>query len=139
MRSLARMGSMGTYGSISSAQIIQPQSHHLLVGGIVVTWCHITEQKTLEKKEFFKEDRQYAWVGDGGFIMHDILDDRKTVQCIGAVITDETWGPNEWKKPLNRKKLEDFFATWADGPIAKGMIEASQSQCLPRIALRLFD
>lgn len=79
-------------------------------------------KKTLGE-ELFKENRQYGWVGDGGFIMHDVLDDGKTVQCVGAVTTDETWSSKDWKKALSRNKLEDSFATWADGPIAKGMIE----------------
>jgi len=33
-------------------------------------------------EEYFGEDRQYGWIGDGGFIMHDVLDGGKTVQCV---------------------------------------------------------
>ena len=77
------MGSMGTYGSISLAQIIQPgwwDCRNLVP---------YDKAKDALEEEYFEEDRQYAWVGDGGFMMHDILDNRKTVQCVGAVITDE--------------------------------------------------
>lgn len=70
-------------------------------------------------------DRQYGWIGDGGFIMHDVLDEGKTVQCVGAVRTDETWKPDEWTKPLDRRALEEAFRSWPDRPIAKGMIEVS--------------
>jgi salicylate hydroxylase len=31
-------------------------------------------------EEYFEEQRQYAWSGDGGFIMHDVLDRGETVQ-----------------------------------------------------------
>jgi len=73
--------------------------------------------------EFFKEHRQHSWLGDGGYMMHDVLNGGETVQCVAAVLTGENWDPNEWKKPLDRKMLEDSFATWKDGPIAPGMIE----------------
>ena len=72
---------------------------------------------------YFVENRQYGWVGDGGFIMHDVLDNGKTVQCVAACREDET--SNERKIELDRDKLEKSFATWLDGPIAKGMIDVS--------------
>ena len=80
--------------------------------------------KKLLGEEYFQEDRQYGWIGDGGFMMHDILDDGKTVQCIGAVAA-EVWGSDDWTKAINRRILDDSFATWYDGPVAKGMVEAS--------------
>ena len=60
--------------------------------------------KALLGEEYFRDDRQYGRSGDGGFMMHDILDDGKTVQCVGAVLTDESWDPKEWKKPLDRER-----------------------------------
>jgi len=82
-------------------------------------------EKAREKlgEQYFVENRQYGWVGDGGFIMHDVLDNGKTVQCVGACREDGTL--NERKMELDRDKLEKSFATWLDGPIAKGMIDAS--------------
>lgn len=78
-------------------------------------------------KEYFREARQYCWIGDGGFMMHDVLDNGETVQCVGAVMTQEDWNPNEWKKVIDRGVLVEAFATWKDGPIAKGMIDVSLS------------
>ena len=83
--------------------------------------------KTTLGEKYFHETRQYAWVGDGGFIMHDVLDDGKTVQCVGCMMVDEGWSSKEWKKELDRKQLENSFASWNDGPIAKGMMEVSYS------------
>jgi salicylate hydroxylase len=49
-------------------------------------------EKAREKlgERYFVENRQYGWVGDGGFIMHDVLDNGKTVQCVGACREDGT-------------------------------------------------
>ncbi|KAH9892135.1 hypothetical protein F4778DRAFT_784878 [Xylariomycetidae sp. FL2044] len=44
-------------------------------------------QKAVETlgAEYFREDRQYGWAGDGGFLMHDILDNRTTVHIYTAL------------------------------------------------------
>ena len=91
-----------------------------------LTLVPFDKAKKILGEEYFKDDRQYGWVGDGGFIMHDILDDGKTVQCIGAVAA-ETWSSDDWKKAIDRKILDDAFETWYGGPIAKGMVEVSSS------------
>ena len=85
-------------------------------------------EKAREKlgEKYFEEDRQYGWLGEGGFIMHDVLEHGKLVQCVGAILTDEPWDSTEWKRSLDQKKLEESFAPWLDGPIAKGMIEVSR-------------
>ena len=85
-------------------------------------------EKAKEKlgEQYFEENRQYGWVGDGAFIMHDVLDNRKTVQCVGCCCEDETL--KERKKELDREKLEASFATWLHGPIARGMIDVCQFQ-----------
>lgn len=33
-------------------------------------------------EEFFTEARQWGWIGEGAFIMYDVLDGGRTVQCI---------------------------------------------------------
>jgi len=78
-------------------------------------------------EQYFTEHRQYAWTGEGGFMMHDVLDNGETVQCVAAVFDQEgeDWNVDEWKKPVNRKRLEEAFAAWKDGPIANGMIDVS--------------
>ncbi|KAI1856052.1 hypothetical protein JX265_011949 [Neoarthrinium moseri] len=32
--------------------------------------------------QYFQVDRQYGWIGDGAYFLHDILESRTTVQCI---------------------------------------------------------
>lgn len=85
----------------------------------------IERAKELLGEKYFKEARQYAWSGEGGFIMHDVLDNEKTVQCVASVVTDEEWEPDEWKRDLNRSMLEETFSSWTNSPIVKGMIEVS--------------
>ena len=76
-------------------------------------------------EQCFQEARQYCWVGDGTFIMHDILDDGKTVQCVGAVRTEDDWKSDEWKRELNRDMLEKAYKGWTDKAFADAMIEVS--------------
>ena len=82
-------------------------------------------EKAKEKlgERYFVESTQYGWMGDGGFMMHDVLDGGKTVQCVGACREDGS--SNERKMELDRETLERAFASWLDGPIAKGMIDVS--------------
>lgn len=84
-------------------------------------------------EEYFKENRQYAWIGDGGFMMHDVLDNGKTVQCVAAVFVggNSGWDADEWKKPIDREILEEVFASWKDGPITRGMIEVNSNSLAP--------
>ena len=72
-------------------------------------------------EEYFKVDRQYGWVGQGGFIMHDVAENRSIVQCVMCMVEKET--PENRKRPLTRAFLEEAFSAWLDGPIAKNMID----------------
>lgn len=81
--------------------------------------------------EFLEVPRQYGWIGDRGFMMHDILDSGKTVQCVAAGVENkeklekETFA--ERKLVLTRDGLESSFKTWLDGPIAQPMIDVSDT------------
>ena len=74
-------------------------------------------------EEYFREPRQFAWVGSQAFIMHDVLDDGKTVQFVAAVVEKEASA--ERKRTLSRELLEYSFKDWLKGPIAPGMIDVS--------------
>ena len=86
--------------------------------------------KELLGEEYFieGEQRQHGWIGDGGFFMHDVLDGGKTVQCVACAQTDEEWGEDEWRRELNREKLEETFSKWTDSAIKRGMIEVTSTQ-----------
>ncbi|KAK3389693.1 salicylate hydroxylase [Podospora didyma] len=84
---------------------------------------------TLGKKHF-EVDRQYGWIGDGAFIMHDILENRTTIQCIISGVEKDP--PKNRKRPLTREFLTDILGTWLDGPIAKGAIDLVLDQPDPQ-------
>ncbi|KAI1411267.1 FAD/NAD(P)-binding domain-containing protein [Hypoxylon sp. FL1857] len=71
--------------------------------------------------EYFETDRQYGWIGDGAFIMHDALEDRNMVQCVISAI--ETDPPKDRKRLLTRESLSQTLSSWLGGPIAEGVID----------------
>ena len=79
--------------------------------------------------ELLEVPRQYGWIGDRGFMMHDVLDAGKTVQCVAAGVEQEKpekQGSADRKSRLTREGLEACFKEWLDGPIARPMIDVSQ-------------
>jgi salicylate hydroxylase len=72
-------------------------------------------------ESYFEQDRQYGWMGDGGFIMHDILESRTLVQCVVSCVERDP--PKDRKRPLTRELLTEALKSWLDGPIANGMID----------------
>jgi salicylate hydroxylase len=81
----------------------------------------IAKAKAVLGEDLFAVDRQYGWVGDGAFLMHDVLENRTVVQCVISGV--EQSPTKERKRPLNRQILTQTLVNWLDGPIAKGMIE----------------
>lgn len=83
--------------------------------------------KELLGEHYFIEgdQRQHGWIGNGGFFMHDVLDGGKTVQCVACAQTNEEWGEDEWRRDLDREKLESTFSGWTESAIKRGMIEVS--------------
>jgi salicylate hydroxylase len=77
-------------------------------------------------EEYFQEPRQYGWCGDSGFLMHDWLDNGKTIQCVMSVL-EENWSSDEVKRDLDLEKLEEVFSCWTNSPVIEGMIEVGFS------------
>ncbi|GAW18340.1 hypothetical protein ANO14919_078150 [Xylariales sp. No.14919] len=74
--------------------------------------------------DYFEVDRQWDWVGEGAFLMHDPLESRTVVQCVvSAIERDPGTNPKDRKRPLSRELLEESLHGWLDGPIAKGIID----------------
>jgi salicylate hydroxylase len=85
------------------------------------TLVSINKARNVLGDDLFAIDRQCGWVGDGGFLMHDVLENRTMVQCVISAI--EKSPTNDRKRTLNREILSQTFRNWLDGPIANGMIE----------------
>jgi salicylate hydroxylase len=84
----------------------------------------VAKAREILGEEYFDEPRQYAWCGNGGFLMHDVLDSGDTVQCVASVMKDN-WDLTDWSRELDEAKLEEAFGGWTNSPIAKGMIKVS--------------
>ncbi|KAK3381103.1 salicylate hydroxylase [Podospora didyma] len=76
-------------------------------------------------EQYFEVDRLYGWMGDGAFIMHDLLDARKTVQCVMSMVEkDPSPTPaKDRKRPVTRELLNKALHAWLDGPITNGVID----------------
>ncbi|KAI2614959.1 salicylate hydroxylase [Hypoxylon sp. NC1633] len=77
--------------------------------------------------QYFVADKpmQYAWLGDGAFLMHDVIEYGTTVQCVISGVEKDTsdYSRENREKPLTREYLEEQLRNWAGGPITEGMIE----------------
>lgn len=83
----------------------------------------LQKAKELMGEEYFEWDRQYGWVGDGGFFMHDILDGGETVQFVLSGMMDGTWSEGEWSKNLSREALEKAVESWSETPLKRSIVE----------------
>lgn len=72
-------------------------------------------------QDLFRVHRQYGWIGNGAFIMHDVLDHGHKIQCVISGV--EAKQAKNRATPLSRHDLNLVLKDWLDGPIAKGMIE----------------
>jgi salicylate hydroxylase len=72
-------------------------------------------------EEYFELDRQYGWIGDDAFIMHDILENRTMVQCVISAVEKDP--PKDRKRPMTSEYLNASLESWINGPIANGIIE----------------
>jgi salicylate hydroxylase len=83
----------------------------------------LDKAKSVLGEKYFENDRRHSWVGDGAFIMHDILENKTMVQCIVSAIDREPPSTESRKRVLTREFLTETLKTWLDGPIANGMID----------------
>ena len=83
----------------------------------------IEQAKQILGERYFTEARRYAWLGDGAYFMHDVLDDGKTVQCVLSGVQNELWGEAEWHKTLHRADLEKVVENWT-APLKNAVVEA---------------
>jgi salicylate hydroxylase len=89
----------------------------------------LDKAKTALGEELFELDRQYGWVGDGAFILHDVLEDRTLVQVVVSAV--ERHHPENRKHVLTTEMLEDQFKNWPDAPVARGVKQLLLQQAEP--------
>jgi salicylate hydroxylase len=138
-------GTVETFDAVIGADGIHGRVRNHVLGGDAQAHCATAAgfwtcgtlapyDKAIEKlgEQYFEQDRQTGWLGQGAFLMHDICEDGKMVQCV--VVGSEAEAPADRKRPITREGLEDLLADWLHGPVARGMIDAS----LPCLVLPLL-
>ncbi|KAK7752153.1 hypothetical protein SLS62_005897 [Diatrype stigma] len=70
---------------------------------------------------YFELDREFGWVGNSSFIMHDVLENRTLVQFVLSAV-DRDWSIGR-ERPLTKELLTKTLEDWPEGPIAKGVID----------------
>lgn len=124
----AVIGADGIFGSVRKHVLQDSQGKHDATP--VGFWdCRylVPFEKAKEAlgEEYFQVHRQYGWCGDGAFILHDVLDNGATVQCVISGV--EKNPPKERSRPLTRDFLITTLRNWLDGPIAKNMMDVSRN------------
>lgn len=71
---------------------------------------------------FFEVDRQYGWIGDNAFIMHDVLENRTMVQVVVSAVEKDH--PADRKRALTRELLTETLSNWLEGPVGRNVIDA---------------
>jgi salicylate hydroxylase len=122
----ALIGADGIFGSVRAHVL---GAGHEAVKPVAAVWAGAMNMVPYPKAEaklgaeILKENRQFGWVSDGGIFIHDSIMDGKMVQCIGTSVSRDTSSAR--RIPIDREYMEKAFASCLDGPVAKGMIDAS--------------
>ncbi|KAI2637704.1 salicylate hydroxylase [Hypomontagnella submonticulosa] len=74
-------------------------------------------------EEYFELDREYGWIGDNSFILHDILENRTMVQFVVSAVDQDRELSADRARPLTRELLTKTLRNWPDAPIAKGVVD----------------
>lgn len=83
---------------------------------------------TMIGDQYFELDREYGWIGNSSFIMHNILENRTMVQFVVSAVDGDLSTDRE--RPLTKELLTKTLKDWPDAPIAKGVIDVSPSETL---------
>lgn len=72
-------------------------------------------------EQYFELDRQYGWVNDGAFIMHDVLENGTIVQCVICAVEKDP--PKDRKRPLSREFFEETLGRSLESAHTRGMVD----------------
>lgn len=80
-------------------------------------WAVWTLQPYEEARHFLieadiEDPREHIWVGDGTFLMHNILSGGELVQFILTAHTPGQVGGESWQTTLSAETLRDLYKGW---------------------------
>ncbi|KAI2467336.1 FAD/NAD(P)-binding domain-containing protein [Annulohypoxylon bovei var. microspora] len=56
--------------------------------------------------------REYSWVGDGSFILHNLLSDGQLVQFVIASHDKEAESSDRWSRPVSAEEIKRLYEDW---------------------------
>lgn len=56
--------------------------------------------------------QEYAWIGDGTFLMHNLLSEGQLVQFVVAAHEQEAVGSDRWHRTASAHELRKLFQDW---------------------------
>ena len=122
----AVIGADGLYSSVRR-YVLQDDADVYLPSPVGFWDCRIMvpikKAKDTLGAELFEVDRVYGWIGDGAFILHNVVEDGSLVQCVISGVDSDP--PKDRKRPLTKEYLTGILKDWIDGPIANGIIDVS--------------
>lgn len=70
-------------------------------------------QASIGKGPINIEDAQeYGWIGDGTFLMHNLLSEGQLVQFVVAAYEHEAVGSERWQRTASADELRRLFQDW---------------------------
>ncbi|KAK7749137.1 hypothetical protein SLS62_008425 [Diatrype stigma] len=125
----AVIGADGIFSSVRN-YVLQDAAKECAASPAGLNVVPFEKAKATLGEQYFEVDRQYGWVGDGAFVMHDVLENRTMTQCVVSAI--ETDPPEDRKRQLTRESLSETLGNWIDGPVGTGIIDLTLDQSNPR-------
>lgn len=56
--------------------------------------------------------REHAWIGDGTFLMHNVLSDGQLVQLVVGAYDDEEKASDNWHRTVSADEMKELFKDW---------------------------
>lgn len=59
-----------------------------------------------------QDAREYSWVGEGSYIMHNVLSDGQLVQFVVGSSDPDAGSSNRWTRPVNLDEIKKIYTKW---------------------------
>lgn len=59
-----------------------------------------------------EDAQEYGWIGDGTFLMHNLLSEGELVQFVVAAHEQEAVGSDRWHRTTSADELRKLFQDW---------------------------
>ncbi|KAI1810985.1 hypothetical protein GGS20DRAFT_142737 [Poronia punctata] len=56
--------------------------------------------------------REYSWVGEGSYILHNVLSDGQLVQFVIASADEGPQSPDQWRRTVSADEIKELYINW---------------------------